>query len=103
MPNKYEDEYRKLKADAPPVVRCALCGHLFQKTLMDPHHPKGRWGSDVLEFVWLHRRCHEWVHRNPEAAKEKGLLYPQIYADDRVLSDGEKPADDPAVVDQAGS
>src|SRR5678815_1206796 len=41
------------------------------------HHKRGRAGKLLLAteyWIPLCAGCHEWVHRNPEAARKEGLL-----------------------------
>lgn len=67
-------EYERLKREAPVLVRCKACDQLGPKRHMDPHHPFGRAGDNLLNFVWIHRHCHNLTHDNPATAKRAGLL-----------------------------
>lgn len=71
-----KEEYIALRDGAAPIQKCALCGGMDDRNAMHPHHPKGRRGENILNFCWLHPKCHAWVHDNPLKATEKGLLIP---------------------------
>lgn len=53
--------------------RCAIC-HRQRK--LDIHHTQGRGPNLLNEATWLPvcRQCHDWIHRNPSIAREKGFL-----------------------------
>ena len=57
-----------------PRMTCEVCGNTFSTCSLDPHHPKGRAGMRLFEFIFCCRRCHNRIHDNPSWAKEKGLL-----------------------------
>jgi hypothetical protein len=65
-----------MKAAAPKVVRCEACQQLGAKAHMDPHHPQGRHGENLLRFIWVHRHCHDLIHNNPEVATRLKLMIP---------------------------
>jgi len=67
-------EYHARKELDNHVQRCRVCGMLGAKKSMEPHHPNGRWGDAIFDYMWVHRRCHRWIHDNPEQAKAKGML-----------------------------
>lgn len=54
--------------------RCPVCGIEGFCNLMDPHHPAGRIGENILNYFFVHRTCHTWIHNNPKEAKSRGLL-----------------------------
>lgn len=68
--------YEKKKRDDHHLQKCAVCGTLSAKKYMDPHHPKGRAGVNKLQFIWVHRECHDYIHKNPKLATERGWLTP---------------------------
>ena len=82
MGNKYSDEYKERKSRDDILQRCAVCGRMWTRTGMEPHHPRGRQGRKLLEYVWVDKHCHRWIHNNPEQAKQMGLLFPQIYEEE---------------------
>ena len=54
---------------------CEGCGGALRG--FDAHHRKlrSRGGTDEMDnVVALHRSCHEWVHANPHAATDLGLM-----------------------------
>jgi len=65
MGNKYSDEYKERKSRDDILQRCAACGKLCSKGMMEPHHPRGRQGRRLLEYVYCHHECHMWLHHNP--------------------------------------
>jgi hypothetical protein len=40
----------------------------------DPHHPKGRVGRNLLNFMLISRRSHDEIHNYPNAARAAGYL-----------------------------
>jgi len=66
--------YRKSKAADHPVQTCKVCKQKSPKSHMEPHHPRGRAGDNLLAYFWVHPSCHRWIHDNPAAAEERGLL-----------------------------
>jgi len=68
------EEYHARKEKDAHVQRCGVCGLLGAKKSMEPHHPRGRWGEDMFHYLWVHRKCHRWIHDNPDLARAKGLL-----------------------------
>jgi len=69
-------QYRQLKKDDMPYQMCPVCGAPGSKDAMEPHHPCGRDGTNILLYTWLHPTCHRWVHMNPKAARDCGMLWP---------------------------
>jgi hypothetical protein len=69
-----KQEYKRLKNEAAPVQECAGCGSKGAKSSMDPHHPHGRAGDNLLRFCWIHRHCHTFIHDNPSKGKAMGLM-----------------------------
>ena len=66
--------YRELKDLCPLVVRCCVCGQQGPKKYMDPHHPHGRHGDNLFNFVWAHRACHNGAHHNVRQSKKYGII-----------------------------
>lgn len=63
----------------PGHQHCAVCGK--RGTANNPlhvHHARGRVGALLTDarFWWpVHDQpCHAWIHANPQAARERGLL-----------------------------
>ena len=53
------------------VCKCRPADHV--------HHRKGRYFGNFLDVTtWTAAcfLCHDWIHRNPEQARELGLLQP---------------------------
>lgn len=69
-----EEEYRRMVEEAANLQVCKACGIIGMKSAMDPHHPAGRSHGNILNFVWVHRSCHQWTHDNPQEATDMGLL-----------------------------
>jgi hypothetical protein len=64
----------KVWKEENPVCKADLPG--CSKQTVDCHHRKGKIELLLLdETYWLPvcRHCHNWIERNPNAAKEKGL------------------------------
>jgi hypothetical protein len=68
------NEYREKKRNEPPTSRCGVCGIESITVDMDPHHPGGRLGANLLIYFRVHRGCHELIHRDERLAKEKGWM-----------------------------
>ena len=73
---KWERLYKKAKADAPIIQRCPVCLEVANKNLMDAHHTRGRHGENILNFIYVHRACHDWIHNNVKEATEMGFMEP---------------------------
>ena len=59
--------------EMPSPLGVGLC----RMRSMDVHHSKGRYGGNYLnESTWiaLCREHHDWIHRHPKEARERGLL-----------------------------
>lgn len=73
--NDAKAEYgRKRAAFLKSSKRCRNCG---ASRGLDVHHIRGRLGELLVRqeyWVALCRSCHAWVHDNPTAARERGLL-----------------------------
>lgn len=68
------EQYHAMKRSDANVQWCAWCGMAGAKTSMEPHHPAGRWGDDIFNYVWVHKHCHREIHQSPAAARDRGLL-----------------------------
>ena len=70
-----EYDRRKRAWWAIPVNK--ICAKCKRKSDKSPHHIRGRLGRllILIEF-WLPvcRKCHNWIHQNPNAARELGML-----------------------------
>lgn len=66
--------YKQMKEDDHPVQTCRVCKEKGMKKEMEPHHPKGRRGMNLLIYKWVHPLCHRGVHDNPKAATKHGWL-----------------------------
>ena len=67
-------DYKAQKENDHPMQTCKACGERGAKSSMEPHHPAGRRGDSILNYMWLHPLCHRWVHDNPKQATERNLL-----------------------------
>ena len=63
-----------------PFCRSGLFDHdvpNLTNSTTEIHHRLGRSGLllfDVRNFIPVCARCHRWIHDNPEAAEERGLI-----------------------------
>lgn len=57
-----------------PFAQCHVCRSTTDIREMDFHHPNGRIGDNLFNFVTVCRPCHNWIHQNPKKAKELGYL-----------------------------
>jgi 5-methylcytosine-specific restriction endonuclease McrA len=56
--------------------RCEICGYKATQI----HHKRGRFQerlTDMENFMALCMSCHDWIHKNPAIAYEKGYLIPR--------------------------
>jgi len=62
---------RKDYLDEHPV--CEAC---LQRPAEEIHHKEGRGSktADPTTFMSICRRCHNWIHANPNRAREEGWL-----------------------------
>jgi hypothetical protein len=71
--------YSKLRKDyLEKHSRCQVCQRLASSEI---HHCKGRMGpllNDTTFWLALCRICHDTAHRNPEAARNNGLMMDRI-------------------------
>jgi hypothetical protein len=72
-------EYRRLLAAADFMQTCCYCKTKAGKTRLEPHHPNGRHGLNLLDFKWAHATCHRLdrtsIHESPALAKKLGLYH----------------------------
>lgn len=62
-------EYRRLG-----YTYCSKCG---KRCDPGPHHPKGRRGNNLFDFILIGWDCcHKAIHEAPRAARAIGLLAP---------------------------
>lgn len=66
--------YRAKKESDHPLQTCFICGQKGAKKAMEPHHPKGRRGMNILYYKWVHSACHRGAHHEPETATKQGWL-----------------------------
>ena len=56
----------------------------------DPHHPKGqRTERTMMEFIFVCRRCHDWIHANEKEARDKGYLHEEFFIHNQENKDDE--------------
>lgn len=74
-------EYLRLIKVAAPVQQCCYCLIRAAKSQLEPHHPNGRHGLNLLDFKWTHATCHRTaansIHNRPALAKALGLYHPE--------------------------
>ena len=72
---KWLAKYRAKAAADDLIQTCPVCGERELKTLMDRHHTNGRATlSDLLTYIYVHRKCHDKIHQNGKWARENGFL-----------------------------
>lgn len=73
-------EYAKVKRMWRKMLKlwrnwhCERCGGVPDNS---PHHRRGRSGSllcDMMHWVCICRKCHDWIHNNPAIARREGWL-----------------------------
>jgi hypothetical protein len=67
-------EYKRMKQEDHPVQTCFICGQKGAKKSMEPHHPLGRHGENILYYKWVHGSCHRGAHDKPKLATQRGWL-----------------------------
>ena len=45
---------------------------------MEPHHPRGRIGVNILYYFWITPTKHNWIHAYGKEARERGYLQPEF-------------------------
>lgn len=53
---------------------CTWCERCEKPGPVDPHHPGGRVGENLLTFFLICRDCHDWIHANTKAARVEGWM-----------------------------
>ncbi len=68
--------YREKKKLDHAFQNCCRCsqGDVIQR--LERHHHSGRHNHWLLEYCWLCKSCHKWVHDNAREARELGYLQP---------------------------
>jgi hypothetical protein len=73
-------EYREsIMADLAAQVRAVgynFCSKCKRRCYPGPHHPNGRTGRKILNFVLLCWPCHQAIHGNTKRARVEGWLSP---------------------------
>ena len=67
--------YKRQKDGDHIFQMCPVCAVKGRKEEMDAHHTHGRSGENILRYIWVHRVCHDWIHGNPNKARERGFLF----------------------------
>jgi len=70
--------YEQMRRELPATSRCEACKVTYATNHMHRHHVNGRYGERLLEYIMLCPPCHQWVHENPAAAKERGLYHTKV-------------------------
>jgi len=68
-------EYRALLEEfwkKPENQKCRRCG---ARGPLDPHHTHGRSGDNLFKIIPVCRPCHDWIHQNPNQARQDGYLF----------------------------
>ena len=60
------------------MQKCAITGVVKPKSQLDPHHPKGRCGENILYYFWIVKSYHDWIHANGKEARSLGFLAPEF-------------------------
>ncbi len=71
--------YREKKKMAHTFQYCAMCGKGDHIGNMEPHHPYGRHGHWIMEFLWVCKTDHAWCHDNGTEARRMGWLQPPFW------------------------
>lgn len=74
------EAYKKSFDGDGTLQTCLVCGGGGDKYHMDRHHTRGRRSMEqMLDYVYVHRACHDYLHRNPNESLEKGWLTPEFF------------------------
>lgn len=74
-------EYRRLisgrKAEQRKLIGYTYCSKCGKRCNPGPHHPNGRRGNNLFDFILIGWDCcHKAIHEAPRAARAIGLLAP---------------------------
>lgn len=56
------------------IGKCRCCG---KRAFLEVHHTRGRRGAlltDTRHWLAVCRKCHTWIHNNPDEARNRGWL-----------------------------
>lgn len=82
-------QYNAIHEKVPYLIRCAGCHRPSYKDELDRHHPWGRRGARILDYLYICRSCvhlggfvgfcglHDKIHSLPDWAYEIGWLQPE--------------------------
>lgn len=48
--------------------------HHVPESQLEPHHPNGRTGKNILDFKFTTRERHKWIHEHANEARKLGWL-----------------------------
>lgn len=67
--------YASKKTSDDEFQTCKICKIEGTKDTLDRHHTHGRNGENMLKYIYVCRECHDWIHGNPNEAREQGYLF----------------------------
>lgn len=67
-------KYFQIADQDPYEQTCAVCEIEGTRDTLDRHHPSGRVGGNLYNYIYCCRYCHMYIHEHPIWAKEKGYL-----------------------------
>jgi len=70
MKERMKIYHAQIEEDAM-IQKCALCGKLSSKILLERHHPYRRLGANLYKYEYV---CHEPCHREIEEGKHPDHL-----------------------------
>lgn len=68
-------EYRRLRVRY--LAEMKVCWVCVRAKATDVHHKNGRHNdrlNDTVHWLPVCRKCHDWIHTNPNKAREQGWL-----------------------------
>jgi hypothetical protein len=72
---KWLRDYAAAKRAADDIQTCPVCGKTEFKRSLDCHHIEGRSTKEkLLNFIFVHRHCHQKIHDNGKWARAEGFL-----------------------------
>lgn len=77
MPTKAKrlrDEYFERAAKDHHIQECPVCERRGFRHQMDRHHVSRRIGSQIFNYIYVHRKCHERIENNGQWARKHGFI-----------------------------
>jgi hypothetical protein len=69
------DKYIRMCYNDAELQKCFRCGLEANKDILQRHHTHGRSGDNLYKYEYCCVKCHEWIHANPNKARELKLLF----------------------------